>query len=260
MDNGESGQLTTPLTTQTLTYIGAASEAVSSPTYTSNHVVSNGDSLTTAIGKLDNRNHSTLQGLSADDHTQYLLVNGGRAMTGDLDMGTHLINNVVDPVANQDAATKRYVDTNSISTSNADVRYVRKDGSVSETVTGTKTFSGDILSTSITLNHPPATNIAVFNRLNCGGAFGSGEPGGGTGYNIYNIGSIVRTGVGQYRVNFTTTAGFFGSAYAIPITTISTTIASAIITDIDGNGFGVGILDDDGVEIDSSFFIGKFSS
>lgn len=39
-----------------------------------------------------------------------LTVNTGMALGGALDMGTNLINNVVDPSNNQDAATKKYVD------------------------------------------------------------------------------------------------------------------------------------------------------
>lgn len=38
--------------------------------------------------------HGNLLGLGDDDHAQYLLVNGTRAMTGDLDMGTNDIANV----------------------------------------------------------------------------------------------------------------------------------------------------------------------
>lgn len=38
--------------------------------------------------------HGNLTGLSDDDHTQYLLVSGTRAMSGDLDMGTQAITNV----------------------------------------------------------------------------------------------------------------------------------------------------------------------
>jgi hypothetical protein len=38
--------------------------------------------------------HGSLQGLGDDDHTQYLLVNGTRAMTGSLNMGTNNITNV----------------------------------------------------------------------------------------------------------------------------------------------------------------------
>jgi hypothetical protein len=38
--------------------------------------------------------HGSLLGLADDDHTQYLLVNGTRAMSGALDMGTNAITNV----------------------------------------------------------------------------------------------------------------------------------------------------------------------
>jgi hypothetical protein len=38
--------------------------------------------------------HSALSGLSADDHTQYLLTTGSRAMSGGLNMGTYAITNV----------------------------------------------------------------------------------------------------------------------------------------------------------------------
>lgn len=56
--------------------------------------------------------HANLIGLTAphDDHTQYLLVDGTRAMAANLQMGTNKITGVVDPTANQDVATKKYVD------------------------------------------------------------------------------------------------------------------------------------------------------
>ena len=38
--------------------------------------------------------HGALTGLTDDDHTQYLLEDGSRAMSGDLDMGTNAITNV----------------------------------------------------------------------------------------------------------------------------------------------------------------------
>jgi hypothetical protein len=38
--------------------------------------------------------HALLTGLGNDDHPQYLLANGGRALAGDLDLGTHNITNV----------------------------------------------------------------------------------------------------------------------------------------------------------------------
>ena len=41
-------------------------------------------------------NHSSLSGLSNDDHKQYLLLSGSRAMTGTFDLGTNSIVNCVD--------------------------------------------------------------------------------------------------------------------------------------------------------------------
>lgn len=141
LDDGESGQLTTPLTTQNLAYQGAPNEATSSPTYSTNNVVSNGDSLTAAIGKLDNRSHSTLQNLSADDHVQYSKADGTRAFTGKV---RGVSTGGGDPATT--LTTKDYVDaTAGISQASADVRYVRKDGNVNEHVTGIKTFDANII-------------------------------------------------------------------------------------------------------------------
>ena len=54
--------------------------------------------------------HGSLAGLGDDDHSQYILVDGSRAFTGNIDAGSHLMVNVTDPVNAQDAATKAYVD------------------------------------------------------------------------------------------------------------------------------------------------------
>lgn len=54
--------------------------------------------------------HSSLQDLGADDHLQYIRVDGTRAFTGDQSMGTNRLTNVGDPTSAQDAATKAYVD------------------------------------------------------------------------------------------------------------------------------------------------------
>jgi hypothetical protein len=54
--------------------------------------------------------HGSLDGLGDDDHTQYILVDGSRAFTGNQSMGGNLITSVLDPVNAQDAATKAYVD------------------------------------------------------------------------------------------------------------------------------------------------------
>jgi len=63
-----------------------------------------------SIADLATKDHDLLDGLTDDDHTQYILVNGTRAFTGDQSMGTNKITDVVDPTNNQDAATKKYVD------------------------------------------------------------------------------------------------------------------------------------------------------
>jgi hypothetical protein len=74
-----------------------------------NYVDFRGTQLYTPAGEATT--HGLLSGLGNDDHFQYLLVDGTRAMSGALDMGTHQINNVVDPSLAQDVATKNYVDS-----------------------------------------------------------------------------------------------------------------------------------------------------
>ena len=57
------------------------------------------DDLTTVSGGLQtqittNKDHGNLDGLSDDDHTQYLLIDGTRAMTSHLDMDSNSVNNI----------------------------------------------------------------------------------------------------------------------------------------------------------------------
>lgn len=59
-----------------------------------------------ASGKVDSSmidfgaiDHGALTGLADDDHTQYILVDGTRAFTGDQSMGTNQLTNVGDPTA-----------------------------------------------------------------------------------------------------------------------------------------------------------------
>ena len=59
---------------------------------------------------LHKHDHGNLDGLSDDDHTIYIKADGTRAFSGEQSMGTNKITNVVDPTANQDVATKKYVD------------------------------------------------------------------------------------------------------------------------------------------------------
>lgn len=99
-------------------------------------MVVNGDSLTAAIGKLDNRAHSTLQNLTADDHTQYSLVAGTRAFTGKV-RGVSTAG--ADPATT--LVTKDYVDANSVTQTYVNTNFVFKTGNVNENVTGQKTFT-----------------------------------------------------------------------------------------------------------------------
>jgi hypothetical protein len=92
--------------------------------------------------------HGALTGLAADDHVQYLLVNGTRAMSAALAMGNHKITGLATPTASTDAATKGYVDGLTVS------GVIRADGTVpfaanqslagfKLTSVGTPTLSGD---------------------------------------------------------------------------------------------------------------------
>lgn len=129
-------------------------------------------------------------------------------MGGALDMGTHLINNVVDPASAQDAATKNYVDSNSITTTSADARYVRKNGSINETVTGIKTFSFDVFSTSSGAAFPPATNTVIFGRSMANLAFYvATTPGGTVISRAYNVSGITSPEAGKLSVSFNVNVG-----------------------------------------------------
>jgi len=68
------------------------------------------DSSMIDFGSID---HGSLSGLGDDDHTQYLLVSGTRAMTGALDMGTFKVTNMADGTADTDGVTVRQL-TNAV--------------------------------------------------------------------------------------------------------------------------------------------------
>jgi len=59
-----------------------------------------------------NHNHNSLTNLTVGDpHTQYLLVNGTKAFTGNQSLGGFKITNSADPTSNLDLANKQYVDS-----------------------------------------------------------------------------------------------------------------------------------------------------
>ncbi len=57
------------------------------------------------------RNHSTLNNLGNDDHPQYLLTDGTRALTGNFSAGGNRISNLAAPTNDNDAVNKNYVDS-----------------------------------------------------------------------------------------------------------------------------------------------------
>jgi hypothetical protein len=89
-------------------YTNAPKARIRSTDTGANYVDFRGSQLYTPAGTATT--HGLLSGLGNDDHFQYLLADGTRTMGGALNMGTHQINNVVDPTSAQDAATKIYVD------------------------------------------------------------------------------------------------------------------------------------------------------
>jgi hypothetical protein len=62
------------------------------------------DSTMIDFGSID---HGALSGLGDDDHTQYILVDGTRAFTGDQSLGNNNITNLADGVSDQDAVNVR---------------------------------------------------------------------------------------------------------------------------------------------------------
>jgi hypothetical protein len=55
--------------------------------------------------------HGSISGLGDDDHTQYILVAGTRAFSGNQSMGGNKLTSLGAPTASSDAATKGYVDS-----------------------------------------------------------------------------------------------------------------------------------------------------
>jgi hypothetical protein len=62
--------------------------------------------------------HAFLTNLSADNHPQYLLVNGTRAMSGNLTMGLNQITSLITGTTGDTATNKTYVDTTNASMKN----------------------------------------------------------------------------------------------------------------------------------------------
>jgi len=101
--------------------------------------------------------HGFLSNLTGDGHPQYLLVNGSRAMTGNLSLGSHYVTNVLDPSVGTDAATKGYVDSVNTSMKN----YVDTANTSMKNYVDTRDAKIGVarLDTSITTNSTTARNM-----------------------------------------------------------------------------------------------------
>jgi hypothetical protein len=96
------------------------------------------DTLLQAFGKLEAKANAATSG-----STNYVLIDGTRAMTGNLDLGTNKIVNLATPTANTDAVTKAYAD-------NLPGRWTESGGNV-ERATGNVSV-GTTTSTNTKLN------------------------------------------------------------------------------------------------------------
>jgi hypothetical protein len=67
--------------------------------------------IATSLQSRGTLNHTRLKNLSSDDHTHYLLIDGTRAMTGNLNLNSNKITLLGDPTLLTDAANKSYVDS-----------------------------------------------------------------------------------------------------------------------------------------------------
>ncbi len=127
--------------------------------------------------------HSSLSGLLADDHIQYLLINGSRAMTGGLDMGTNAITNV----GNVDG----------VDVSDHNVRH--EDG-------GADAIEGAALETTITpapTNYTPTANTLKGQLDGIDAALGA-TGGGGIQGNKWKFSTTITDadpGAGNFRLN-----------------------------------------------------------
>ena len=116
--------------------------------------------------------HGNLLGLGADDHTQYLLASGARAMTGDLDMGGNDITNVstVDGVDVSAHATRHQFGgadaVGSVTPSANAIPYANVSGKLDDWISSATTTTRGLVKVSVA---PAATGNPI--------AVGTNDPG-----------------------------------------------------------------------------------
>jgi len=186
------------------------------------------------------------------DTSPFLLLDGTRAMTGALDMGTNQINNVVDPVVAQDAATKAYVDaqiTANDSWSESLAVGNTTDGYNPIISTGDSIFGEDDLNLIAGNGVAFGGDVNVTSGAGVGGAAGdisiTGEDGSTTGGNIYAYAGSTAGSVSGSRVQIrggpnTTLNGAGGPVYITGGSVTGTAITAGDVIISGGSGPGPG--------------------
>lgn len=127
---------------------------------------------------------------------------------------------------------------------------------VTESITSQWNFTNSLTSTNAADTSPGAANRAMLSARNYVVSVGRGNAGGG-GSLAYNVGSVIRTGVGSYQVTQTFSGIGDSSPFAIPFNTIASAVSAAIITGSAAGSYTIGVIDDSGFAFDSNYYFGK---
>ena len=134
--------------------------------------------------------HGSIAGLSDDDHAQYLLVDGTRAMTSHLKLGTSFLNN--DGGDNEGVTVDTY---GNVGVSGA----LEVGGDL--TVHGSGVFDGTLSSQTITLGD--GTSIGTTKSMAKAWVNFDGSTSSPTVNTSYNVSSVVKVDTGKFHINLT---------------------------------------------------------
>lgn len=158
-----------------------------------------------------------------DDHTQYLLTNGTRSMTGHLNMGTSYgIINLATPTLDYDASTKKYVDDNLFSGVHSDLSSL------------TWSASGHTINATLEMN---SNDITEVDQLSFISGSEITEPDAYTlqydaeTYHTFRVGSVL----GNIMKLYSETIELFGAIYTDGILTLKSSSTNDIKLDAGGN-------------------------